>query len=134
MSDPIGRLGVSMSQRMQSVSEGAAQSAARRALQEFSGAGGAAGAGGPGDGGIAVPFTRPEQGPSFGDTLTQAINDVSAAQDRSDALTGAFLRGEPVEVHQVTAAAEEAGLSLELLVEVRNKFTEAYRTLINMQS
>jgi flagellar hook-basal body complex protein FliE len=39
-----------------------------------------------------------------------------------------------VELHQVTAAAEEASLSLELLVEVRNKFTEAYRTVINMQS
>lgn len=129
MSDPIGRLGVSLSQRMQSVSPGAAQSAARRALAEF------AQAGGPGDGGISVPFTRPGgDTPAFGDTLTRALNEVSGAQDRSAEMTGAFLRGDPVELHQVTAAAEEASLSLELLVEVRNKFTEAYRTVINMQS
>ena len=56
------------------------------------------------------------------------------AQERSADLTAAFLRGENVEVHQVMAASEEAGLSLELMVEVRNKFAEAYRTLINMQS
>jgi flagellar hook-basal body complex protein FliE len=31
------------------------------------------------------------------------------------------------------AAAEEASLSLELLVETRNKLTDAYRTLMNLQ-
>ena len=49
-------------------------------------------------------------------------------------MTAAFVNGEPVELHQVMAAAEEAGISLEMLVEVRNKVTEAYRTVINMQS
>lgn len=88
-----------------------------------------------GDRGALVPFGQPgETGGSFGDTLTNAINQVSMAQDRSSDLTAAFLRGENVEVHQVMAASEEAGLSLELMVEVRNKFAEAYRTLINMQS
>jgi flagellar hook-basal body complex protein FliE len=32
------------------------------------------------------------------------------------------------------AAAEEAGIAVEMLVEVRNKLIEAYRTLTNMQS
>jgi flagellar hook-basal body complex protein FliE len=31
------------------------------------------------------------------------------------------------------AAGEEASLSLELMVELRNKVTEAYRTLVNIQ-
>ena len=88
-----------------------------------------------GDRGQLVPFGQPgEAGGSFGDVLTGAINQVSMAQERSADLTAAFLRGENVEVHQVMAASEEAGLSLELMVEVRNKFAEAYRTLINMQS
>ena len=46
----------------------------------------------------------------------------------------AFLRGDQVELHQVMAATEEAGIALEMLIEIRNKFTDAYRTLINMQS
>ena len=86
-----------------------------------------------------VPFTRPEGAAptgagSFGDTLTRAINEVSAAQENSAAMTEAFVNGEPVELHQVMAAAEEAGIALEMLVEVRNKVVEAYRTVVNMQS
>jgi flagellar hook-basal body complex protein FliE len=124
MSDPIGRISASAMQRVQN----AAQASAHRALQDVA----ARGAGL--DGGVAVPFTPTGGGPSFADTLTNAINGVSAAQDQSAELSAAFMRGENVEVHQVMAAAEEASLSLELLVEVRNKFTEAYRTVINMQS
>jgi flagellar hook-basal body complex protein FliE len=71
---------------------------------------------------------------SFGETLKRAISGVSDAQDVAQANIDAFLRGEPVELHQVMAAQEEAGLALEMLIEVRNKFTEAYRTVINMQS
>jgi len=73
-------------------------------------------------------------GPSFGDTLTKAINQVSDAQDRSADMVQKFIRGEPVELHQVMAAGEEAGIALEMLIELRNKFTDAYRALINMQS
>jgi len=32
------------------------------------------------------------------------------------------------------AATEEAGIALEALIEIRNKLTEAYRTVINMQT
>ena len=72
-------------------------------------------------------------GNSFGDTLKRALNDVSSAQDRSSDTLGAFMRGEPVELHQVMAASEEAGIALEMLIEVRNKFLDAYRTLTTMQ-
>ena len=44
------------------------------------------------------------------------------------------MRGEAVELHQVMAATEEAGIAVEMLVELRNKFTEAYRSVIAMQS
>jgi flagellar hook-basal body complex protein FliE len=74
-----------------------------------------------------------EGGPSFGDTLKQAIGGVQASQDNAADYVGKFLRGENVELHQVMAATEEAQLSLELMIELRNKFTEAYRTVINMQ-
>jgi len=66
--------------------------------------------------------------------FARAIGEVSAVQEQSEALTSAFVRGEPVELHQVMAAAEEAGIAIEMLVEVRNKFLDAYRTLVNMQT
>jgi flagellar hook-basal body complex protein FliE len=83
---------------------------------------------------------RPEIGPaaappgsSFGDLFKKAINDTSNLQDTSKDMIAAYLRGEPVELHQVMAASEEASISLELLVELRNKLTEAYRTVMNIQ-
>jgi flagellar hook-basal body complex protein FliE len=72
-------------------------------------------------------------GSSFGDSLTRALNDISAQQDSAAETLSAFLRGENVELHQVMAATEEAQISLQMLIEVRNKFTDAYRTLSNMQ-
>jgi flagellar hook-basal body complex protein FliE len=72
-------------------------------------------------------------GASFSDLLKRAINDTSGLQDDAKDLIGAFLRGEPVELHQVMAATEEASISLQLLVEIRNKLTEAYRSVMNMQ-
>ncbi len=87
-------------------------------------------------GAIQVPAGAPEtggSGASFGDTLKQFIGGVSDAQDAAGDLRDKFVRGENVELHQVMAASEEASLSLEMMVELRNKVTEAYRTLISMQ-
>lgn len=96
--------------------------------------GGLSGVGGAlGDTGARAVSVVGTGGNSFGDSLKRALNDVSAAQDRSSDTLGAFLRGEPVELHQVMAASEEAGIALEMLIEVRNKFLEAYRTLTTMQ-
>ena len=97
--------------------------------------GGALGGIGRDTGGISVPAGAPgSQGPSFGDTLEQFIGGVSDAQDASSELKAKFLRGEGVELHQMMAAGEEAGIALEMMVELRNKVTEAYRQLISIQS
>jgi flagellar hook-basal body complex protein FliE len=78
---------------------------------------------------LAAPETG---GPSFGDLFKRAINDTNGLQGDAQDLIGAFLRGEPVELHQVMAASEEAGIALDLLVEIRNKLTEAYRSVMNV--
>jgi flagellar hook-basal body complex protein FliE len=86
--------------------------------------------------GLGTPLgeTSPTDGPSFKDLLARGLNDTSDLQDQSKDLIGAFLRGEPVELHQVMAASEEASISLELLVEIRNKLTDAYRSVMNTQT
>jgi flagellar hook-basal body complex protein FliE len=81
-----------------------------------------------------VPVLTEPSGSSFGDTLKSALNEVSSAQDNAADYVGKFMRGEPVELHQVMAATEEAGIALDMLIEVRNKFADAYRSVINMQS
>lgn len=71
-------------------------------------------------------------GTSFGDTLKRAIGEVSTAQETSQDYIQKFVNGEPVELHQVMAAAEEAQLSLEMLVELRSKLMDAYKTVMQM--
>jgi flagellar hook-basal body complex protein FliE len=83
---------------------------------------------------VSKTLEMPEQdSTAFGDVFKKVLNDTSGLQDTSKNLIGAFLRGEPVELHQVMAASEEAQLSLELLVELRNKLTDAYRAVMNLQ-
>ena len=74
------------------------------------------------------------QGGSFKDTLTRALGDVQDVQDQAGDTVQAFLRGEPVELHDVMAAVEEAGIALEMLIEVRDRMIETYRTVVNMQT
>ena len=83
---------------------------------------------------LRLPSAGAPGGSSFGDTLKQALGEVSSVQESAQETIQAFLRGDQVELHEVMAATEEAGIALEMVVELRNKFTEAYRTLINMQS
>ena len=78
-------------------------------------------------------FAPPASGPSFADALTRVVNDTHQMQEDATDLIGRFVRGEPVELHQVMAASEEAGIALEFLVEMRNKLTDAYRSVMNMQ-
>jgi flagellar hook-basal body complex protein FliE len=75
---------------------------------------------------------RQEEG-SFAEMFSRAINDASSLQEDAQVMIKAFLRGEAVDIHQVMAASAEAGISLQLLVEIRNKLTEAYRSVMQMQ-
>ncbi len=83
--------------------------------------------------GTQVPITGTSDN-SFGETLTKAINEVSDTRDRAGDMVKRFAAGENVELHQVMAASEEAGIALDLMIELRNKVVEAYRSVIAMQS
>lgn len=83
--------------------------------------------------GTQVPVTGTSDN-SFGETLTKAINEVSDTRDRAGDMVKRFAAGENVELHQVMAASEEAGIALDLMIELRNKVVEAYRSVIAMQS
>ena len=82
--------------------------------------------------GIAeIPDTKSTS--SFTDLFKNAVNETQGLQTDARQTIEAFLRGEPVELHQVMAASEEAAISLELLVQIRNKLTDAYRAIMNVQ-
>ncbi len=87
--------------------------------------------------GVGVPLpagTAPAKAaPGFGEVLEGAVQKVSDTENHADNLLEKLARGEDVELHQVTIAATEAALSVQLMVAVRDQAVEAYTQIMNMQ-
>ena len=43
------------------------------------------------------------------------------------------MTGEAADVHQVMVAVEQAGIALDLMLEIRNRVLEGYQELMRMQ-
>ena len=91
--------------------------------------GGVGGIGAPGAGANAVSGV--DNG--FAKLLKQGIDSVNSTQARATDLQTKFERGVPgVELPQVMLEMQKANVSFRALTEVRNKFVEAYREIMNM--
>jgi flagellar hook-basal body complex protein FliE len=72
-------------------------------------------------------------GGSFGDLFGRMVQEVSAKQQTAAAAARGLQSGENVSLHQAVIAMEEASVSFQLMVEMRNKLLEAYQELMRMQ-
>jgi flagellar hook-basal body complex protein FliE len=70
---------------------------------------------------------------SFLDTLKSKLDEVNDDQIQADEATQSFIQGDNVDIHQVMIATEEAKMSLQMAVQVRNKLVEAFQELNRMQ-
>lgn len=73
-----------------------------------------------------------DRDPSFLTRLTNAIKDVNGKQNMADDSSEKVIRGE-LGIHEGMLALGKADTSLRLLVQVKGKVIEAYKTIINMQ-
>jgi flagellar hook-basal body complex protein FliE len=64
---------------------------------------------------------------SFADVLKENIDEVNQLQLESREMTKKFMIGEVENIHDVTIAAERAGLAMKTLLALRKKMTEAFR-------
>ncbi|MGC8668608.1 MAG: flagellar hook-basal body complex protein FliE [Chthonomonadales bacterium] len=71
-------------------------------------------------------------GATFGDMLASALGETNRLAHRADDLVTRFAAGEPLDVHQVTIAMEEASTALALTLQVRNKLVEAYQEIMRI--
>lgn len=71
-------------------------------------------------------------GQTFGQMLEGAIGQVNNAQLHAADLRSRFATGEPMDVHKVMIAGEEASVSLNMAVQVRNKITDGYTQLMQV--
>jgi flagellar hook-basal body complex protein FliE len=72
-------------------------------------------------------------GASFADAVKKGLEAVSQQEFQANALTEALAAGQPVQIQDVMAATAKSQLSVDLLVQVRNKALDAYREIMNLQ-
>lgn len=70
---------------------------------------------------------------SFIDTLREKLDGVNDKQLQAEDMTEKLIKGEDVDIHEVMLSTEEAKMSLELAVQIRNKIVEAYQEINRMQ-
>jgi flagellar hook-basal body complex protein FliE len=75
---------------------------------------------------------RPADG-SFASLLGHMVQDVNAKQHVAAQALRDLQSGQNVSLHQTMIAMEEASVSFQLMVEVRNKLLESYQELMRMQ-
>ena len=75
--------------------------------------------------------TAPTQG-TFTDALTSALSEVNQLQNKADTSIKQMATGDVQDIHQVMVAFEQAKLSMQTLVEVRNKLVDAYQEVSRM--
>ena len=81
--------------------------------------------------GKAGPSASPFEG--FSKMLGSAINNLNRTEQAANQAVARVAAGEDVELHQVMIAMQEADISLQLALQVRNKLVEAYSEVMRMQ-
>ena len=69
----------------------------------------------------------------FDGMLQSLVSDVANNQAAAGQAVSGLLSGQQVPLHQAVIAMEEASVSFQLMVEVRNKLLESYQELMRMQ-
>ena len=69
----------------------------------------------------------------FDNVLGRFVNEVNAKQLAATDTVKGLLSGQNVPLHQAMISMEEASVSFQLMVEVRNKLLEGYQELMRMQ-
>lgn len=82
--------------------------------------------------GVPKPPAPAKETETFGDYLSEAVKGIENLQKEAGEAQDKLIRGEAAELHQVMIAAEKAGISFDLLLEVRRRLLEAYQELIRM--
>ena len=72
-------------------------------------------------------------GTSFSNVLSDAISKVNDSEVNPNNKIESLIKGEHVEMHEVMLAMQESVLSLQALIEVRNKTVEAYQEISKLQ-
>jgi flagellar hook-basal body complex protein FliE len=71
--------------------------------------------------------------PGFGAAIERGLQQVSALENHTDAVTQSVATGGGAQIHDLMVASTKAQLSVDLLVQVRNRAVEAYQEIMRLQ-
>jgi flagellar hook-basal body complex protein FliE len=84
-------------------------------------------------GGVAEALHSGPASGGFESALGRFVSEVNSKQVEAKEAVAGLLNGQQVSLHQAVIAMEEASVSFQLMVEVRNKLLESYQELMRMQ-
>lgn len=90
----------------------------------------------PGSAGGVVPPAKAADavsGREFKDILLDSLDEVNRLQNEADQGVQRLVTGETDNVAEVLAAVNKAGIAFDLLMEIRNKLTDAYQEIQQMR-
>ena len=80
----------------------------------------------------AQPAAPSDPAGGFAGALKTALDGVSATQNKAEAITDAYQRGEVTDVASVMLARQEAGVAFEATLQTRNRLLSAYQDIMRM--
>lgn len=78
-----------------------------------------------------TPSSTATSGPSFVDSLNKALKTVEDTNQVANAAVGGMVE-KRVDVHEAMIALHEAEETLQLTIAIRNKFVQAYQSIMQM--
>lgn len=78
-------------------------------------------------------IAKEESSTSFSQVIGDLVNSVNDKQIESDNKIESLIKGEDVTMHEVMLSMQEAQISMQLLIEMRNKVVEAYQEINSIQ-
>jgi flagellar hook-basal body complex protein FliE len=70
---------------------------------------------------------------SFGDMLNQYIQQADDTVKDFETKSVSLAKGDNIDLHEVTIAAQKASIAVQLTTEIRDKAVEAYQEIMRMQ-
>ena len=70
---------------------------------------------------------------NFTDVLNNAVNKVNDSQVKTNNDIEALIKGDDITMHEVMLSTQEAQISMQLMLEMRNKLYDAYKELSSVQ-
>jgi flagellar hook-basal body complex protein FliE len=80
-----------------------------------------------------APTPPAAAGPGFAEALHRGIDTVSGLEGTADSITQSMATGGPAQIHDLMAATAKSQLSMDMLVQVRNRAVDAYQEIMRLQ-